>query len=498
MTQSSFMWRPKSQLGAMVSGRRVPTSDGKHPTVAMGILLFAFLSSPEIAGRVPPVPTAGRAPSATEETAGLIQRGFNLLAQKDTAGAEAAFRRVIDIQPESPAAHRGLGLALWSERRVEAAWRELQVATRLDPADAEAHFALGKIAWTLSAQPDLAKPVGPAMSAMEFRRVALAELNKATGLRPLDFEMQLSSATYNIEAERAREAVAAAQQALRAASTAPQQAVAHATLGRASLVLGEIDRAEAEFNAALQLDPAGGEAHFGLGEVRLSQGKPLQAQRELRLAIRAAPDWAPPYSALAGVLIDQGQAGEARPLLEKAISLNPGDWQGQYRLATLLNEAGDTKQAVELFGEVARRQPDFLPVREQLGRSLLRRGDIQGATAQADALMAKEPGAAEGHRLMALALWKQRNYDGALAAAAMALNAEPESAAMLALQAIALWQLDRKKESRGVLVQAAKLQSNVTTAEVFCRLLLCDARDITLVGDFLRKNRWVIQPSSAP
>jgi len=76
----------------------------------------------------------------------------------------------------------------------------------------------------------------------------------------------------------------------------------------------------------------------------------------------------------------------------------------------------------------------------------------------------------------------------------MALNSEPDSVAMLALQAITLWQLDRKKDSRALLLQAAKVQPNVTTAEVFCRLLLCDARDINLVGDFLRKNRWVIQP----
>jgi superkiller protein 3 len=498
MTQSSFMWCLKVKLGAVVSGCRVPASDGNHSILAMGVLLFVFVLSPEIAGRVMPAPEGGKSPSATEETAGLIKRGFDLLAQKDATGAEAVFRRVIDIQPESAPAHRGLGWALWSQRQVEAAWRELQVATRLDPADAEAHAALGKIAWTLSTQPDLAKPGGPNLSAAEYRRLALAELKKATVLRPHDFDMQMSLATSSIEAEQAREAVVAAQEALRAASATPQLVAAHATLGRAYLVLGEIDRAEAEFNSALRLDPANGEAHFGLGQVRLSQGKPLQAERELRLAIRAASDWAPAYSALAEVLIAEGQASEARALLEKAIALNPGDWHGQYRLATLLNEAGDTKRAVELYEEVARRQPDFLPVREQLGRGLLRRGDIQGATSQAEVLMAKEPGAAEGHRLMALALWKQRNFDGALGAAAMALNAEPDSPAMLALQAITLWQLGRKKESREVLVQAARLQTNVATAEVFCRLLLCDARDINLVSNFLRKNRWVTQPPSAP
>jgi hypothetical protein len=34
----------------------------------------------------------------------------------------------------------------------------------------------------------------------------------------------------------------------------------------------------------------------------------------------------------------------------------------------------------------------------------------------------------------------------------------------------------------------------VGTADVFCRLLLCDARDISVVSDFLRKNRWVLAP----
>ena len=492
------MWPPKAQPGGLFAGRRVPARRGNHSHLAMGALLVVLLSSPEIVGGAAPGLPVGEVPAAAEEAAGLTKRGFDLLAQKDATGAEALFRRVVEMQPEFAAAHRGLGLALWSERQLEAAWRELQVATRLDPADAEAHYALGKLASTLSAQPDLAKPSGPNLSATEFRRVALAELDRAATLRPSDFDMQLSLANFSIEAEQVREAVGVAQQALQVATTAPQRAAAHATLGRASLSVSENDRAEAEFNAALQLDPANGEVHFGLGQIRLSQGKPLQAEREFRLAIRAAPDWAPAYTALAEALMEKGQASEARPLLEKAIELNPGDWQGQYRLARLLNETGETKQAVELFQEVARQHPDFLPVREQLGLGLLRRGDVQGATTQAELLMAQQPGAAEGHRLMALALWKQRNYDGALAAAAMALNAEPDSAAMLALQAISLWQLDRKKDSREVLLQAARLRSNVATSEVFCRLLLCDARDINLVGDYLRRNRWVVQPAPAP
>jgi superkiller protein 3 len=494
MTQSSFRWCLSAKFWAEIPGGRVPVSRASRFRPAPGVVLTLLLFGTLVSGHAVPTPTASPAPPTTEDVAGLLQHGFDLLGRNDATGAESVFRRVIDLQPESAPAHRGLGLALWAQRREEAACRELRMATRLDPSDAEAHYALARIAWTLSAQPDLTKPGGPHLSPAEYQRLALDELNKATALRPRDVDMRLSLAAFQLEAGEAREAVVAAQEALRVATAPHQQALAHATVGRAYLTLSEIDRAEAEFNAALDLEPASGEAHFGLAQIRLSQGKPLQAERELRLAIQAAPDWAPAYMALADILLDRGQANEASALLEKAVALNPGDWQAQYRLARLLNEAGDSKRAGELFEEVARRRPDFLPVREQLGLNLLRRGDVQGAIAQAEVLMAKEPGAAEGHRLMALTLWKQRNFEGALTAAGMALNSEPDSAAMLALQAITLWQLDRKKDSRALLLQAAKVQPSVTTAEVFCRLLLCDTRDINLVGDFLRKNRWVVQP----
>jgi hypothetical protein len=114
-------------------------------------------------------------------------------------------------------------------------------------------------------------------------------------------------------------------------------------------------------------------------------------------------------------------------------------------------------------------------------------------------MIAKSPQAAEGHRIMALALWRQRDDEASLAECALALSGDPDSTQMQALQAVELWQLDRKKEARRALVQASKGLANparLTTAEVFCRLILCDARDIAVVDDFLRKNRWALAPNS--
>ena len=69
---------------------------------------------------------------------------------------------------------------------------------------------------------------------------------------------------------------------------------------------------------------------------------------------------------------------------------------------------------------------------------------------------------------------------------------------MLALQSISLWELKRKKDSLAAFRQAAKVEPKVGTAEVFCRLVVCDARDMGMVSDFLHRNRWVIAPAPEP
>jgi hypothetical protein len=80
----------------------------------------------------------------------------------------------------------------------------------------------------------------------------------------------------------------------------------------------------------------------------------------------------------------------------------------------------------------------------------------------------------------------------------MALGPEPDSASMLALQAISLWQLKRKKDALAAFREAAKVEPKVGTAEVFCRLVVCDEPDIGTVSDFLHRNRWVIAPTPVP
>jgi len=438
-------------------------------------------------------PQQATAPASTQLLPGVaeaVNKGFDLLARRDPAGAEAAFRQAIELQPELEMAHRGLGMALRARGQDEAAVRELEVATRLDPSDADAHYELADTAWALSRQP--AGPQrAPGTAAQDYRALAAGEYKKLAALRPQDASIRQILAELDLEAGRKEEALAEMQEAARAA---PDDAATHVALGRVYFAQAEEEKAAAEYQKALQLNPKEGQAYLALGQMRFFQRRYAQAAESFQQAIQVSPNLGPAYAGMAQIYMQQAHSGEARKMLEKVVALDPEDWQSQFQLAVLMNSAGEVGAATELLEKVTRLHPDYLPAQEQLVMGLVRRGDLRQASAKADALIAGQPQAAEGHRLRALILRKQHDLEGALAEAAMALGTEPDSASMLALESLSLWELKRKKDALAAFRAAAKLEPKVATAEVFCRLLACDADDISAVSDFLRRNRWVLAP----
>ncbi len=479
---SFALWRRRARL--FIAGAQT----------ACGLLLAAFCFLPTGYCQQP---VASSAPlgQVNKQAADLILQGFDLLGQHDTASAEKAFRQAIDVQPELEPAHRGLALALREQGRLADAFRELQTATQLDPSDSDAHFTLGSVAWALSIPANAPKDRQRGLTPSDYQNLAGAEFSKALALTPKDPMLRMSLADLYLDSGRPHEAIVQAQEAVR---IAPANAAAHVTLGRAYFASSEEEKAAAEYEAAAKLDPHDGEAYFGLGQMRMFQHRTQEAEEALRRAIQISPNLGPAYAALAQILTSEGKNSEARALLEKAVALNSSDWQSQYELAVLLNQAGDSARATDMLKRVLQVNPDFPGAREQLATGLMRRGDMQGATSLAGQMIAENPQAPEGHRIMALALWKQRDYDGSLAECVMALDTDPNSSAMLALQSIAFWQSGRKKEAQKAFRDAAKVEPKVATPDVFCRLLMCDAHDISIVSDFLHKNRWVLAPPMSP
>ncbi|MGH9325384.1 MAG: tetratricopeptide repeat protein [Terriglobia bacterium] len=435
---------------------------------------------------------------AKNQALAAVRQGYALLQQTNLAGAEASFRSALVLDPKLAEACHGLGLTLWREGKQNDALRDLTRATQLDPSNPSFHLDVARAAWHMadnSQSSDIPRNVDSKITADSYRQLAIAEMQKALSLQPRDAQTHLSLAELYLELNQPKDAFAQAQTA---AQLDPGDASAFVILGRADQEQGNDVAATGEYEKAIQLNPHDGESYLAIGELRLQQRDTLRAVEAFRSAIEASPGLALAYAALGQLLQQTHQAAEARGILEHAIALDPRDWQSTYELGKIMVQAGKAQEATTLFQKALQLHASFPAAREQLALQMLRRGDLTGAAAQAEAISVRNPQAPGGHRIMALVLWKQRNYDASLAECAMALQGDPMSLEMLAVQAIDLWQEGQRRESRLVLASAGKKQPDIVSVPIFCRLVVCDARDIDIINDFLRRNRWVVAPPPEP
>ena len=96
-----------------------------------------------------------------------FQQGLNFAAQQNTASAEAAFRRVIEIDPNFAEAYANLGSILANQNKLAEAVSYLQTAIRLKPKVPEFYYMLGKV---LSAQTKSAEAVDSIKKARDLYR----------------------------------------------------------------------------------------------------------------------------------------------------------------------------------------------------------------------------------------------------------------------------------------------------------------------------------------
>ena len=96
-----------------------------------------------------------------------FQQGLNFAAQQNTASAEAAFRRVIEIDPNFAEAYANLGSILANQNKLAEAVSYLQTAISLKPKVPEFYYMLSKV---LSAQNKRAEAVESVKKARDLYR----------------------------------------------------------------------------------------------------------------------------------------------------------------------------------------------------------------------------------------------------------------------------------------------------------------------------------------
>src|ERR1035437_1061228 len=167
--------------------------------------------------------------------------------------------------------------------------------------------------------------------------------------------------------------------------------------------LGDLDQAEAHYQAALQLKPGMVEAWYNLRALEAKRGKTQEAAQDYAAALRIKPDYVEAHLRLGALLAGQQKLDEAIVQFQAAIQAAPDKADAHFNLAAALNAKEDFAGAATQFGEACRLRPEDVEARENLGLAQLYDGKMAEAAWQFREVLRVRPDAG-AHSHLALAL----------------------------------------------------------------------------------------------
>lgn len=138
--------------------------------------------------------------------------------------------------------------------------------------------------------------------------------------------------------------------------------------GRVLNLLGQRERAEAFFRAALAQCPNVAEARVDLGGLLMLRGARAEAEREFREALRLNPRLTSARYNLANLFAQGGQLDEAIAHYRRVLKERPTFSSARHNLAIALYNSGKSAEARDELRETLRRDPRYEPARSALQR----------------------------------------------------------------------------------------------------------------------------------
>jgi tetratricopeptide (TPR) repeat protein len=366
--------------------------------------------------------------------AGWYELGSVLGQAADFPGAEAAFRRAIQLQPDLAKAHFSLALTLIANPQNKLDWPE----------------AISECREALKHQPNYPE-------ALNLLGAGLANTGKTD------------------------EAITTLQQAIQ---LAPSLAEAHLNLAMALESKDQLDAAAKEYRAAIAARAAYPEAVSGLGKLLFNMGKTSESERELDAALRLNPDLTDAHYTLARILRSLNQNKEAAVEFAEAKELIERQPDG-VQASQLSNQAldlaskGDLAGAVVLLRKAIALKPDYGVPHYNLGLILADSGDLAGAAQELAKAISLLPGQYKTWFDLGRVLQRENDYHGAIQAVSWAAHLAPSDSSVRAeLLSLRSAEPDQAAERHPVLQPKVGAASD-TAADHFAF-----AEELNAEGDF--------------
>ncbi|MBF0426041.1 MAG: tetratricopeptide repeat protein [Magnetococcales bacterium] len=180
----------------------------------------------------------------------------------------------------------------------------------------------------------------------------------------------------------------------------PESAVAHNNLGTLHQELRGFVAAAAAFRRALELDPDYADAHYNLGRLQQDRGHLEGATACYRQVLRLLPDHVDACANLGVVLQQRGESAEAEVFYRRALATFPDHAAVLYNLGLLLQTLRRPADATAIWRRLLTLRPDDADLLYRLGVVL----QEQGLTKEAEAAYQQAVAVAPGHIDACLAL----------------------------------------------------------------------------------------------
>lgn len=283
----------------------------------------------------------------------FLRAAFECLRAGDTAGAIAAYRKALEVNPANPAAHNLLGVALDATGSGEEAAAQYAAAIAADPGEHRARANLGNV---MLRKGELARAIALYKSSIEINP-GEALVHKLLG-DALGMQSQLAGDKnrYHAYLERAQ----------------PGYPHAPAAGSSAADRLGRLAEAIEHYREAVRLQPDAAPLHLTLALALEVQGGGKEAIAHYREVVKISSRTAAAHNDLAVALEAQDKIAEAITHYREAVELDPKAAALRANLGRALERQGKLAEAISCYRKALALDPEMKGMDLLLERALKR------------------------------------------------------------------------------------------------------------------------------
>lgn len=370
---------------------------------------------------------------------------------QETAAAEQAFRRGLQLMPDSITLNENLGLLYYKRADYVNAEKYLGKAVSLGSENPAVRFSFagaelrnGKRALALAQLRQLEPSLGTRSEYWEERGMAELPTDAAQAEESFDHALHLNPNSLRAlngaawAAERKGLDEKALSLLIKARNVNPDDV---ATLMHFANVCLRRDLgmdAEQAAKQAYKLQPANNSALYLLARSEISLSNWQQAYDLFDQFSKRVPNFPLTYFAMGWLDIKLDRTQEARQMLEHCLSLAPQVTDARYELAQLELDDGHLNRAEDLLREVLKQQPRHAKANMAMGDLMMRRGQLDQAQQYLEKATKQDPELGAAHYKLSMLYFRKHQPEAGEKEKAMAreLIAKVDKASKVQLKLI--------------------------------------------------------------